>query len=159
MLPIKKILVPISGSDVSLSDVSLEALNYTSSLVRESDITVYLMTVIENNQSIYDAYEDQTLLAQRKLKTFSLVNGMLVEAEKKAKDMGMQSIITVANLGTPHQQITRMAADVKIDLIVMGTHGHSGITRLLAGSVTEEVIKTAPCPVVIVRPHEGLCHQ
>ena len=42
----------------------------------------------------------------------------------------------------------------KIDLIVMGTHGRSGMERLLVGSVAERVIRTAPCPVLTVRHPE-----
>lgn len=151
MPTIKKILVPIKSSDVSLSGESLEALSYVNALARESSITVYLMTVIDANKSIYDAYKDQITLAQRKSKTFALANNRLEEAEQQAKNMGIKNIVRVTQLGKPHQRITKVAADIKIDLIIMGTHGHPRITRLFAGSVSDEVIMSAPCPVLVVR--------
>ena len=53
--------------------------------------------------------------------------------------------------GIPHQAITRAARSKRADLIVMGTHGRSGLPRLFLGSVAERVVATAPCPVLTVR--------
>ncbi len=53
--------------------------------------------------------------------------------------------------GKPFVEITNYARQHDIDLIVMGTHGRGGISHLLLGSVTENVIRTAPCPVLTVR--------
>jgi len=158
MLPIKKILVPIDVSDVSLSELSMKALSWASSFATESCSTVYLIAVIENIQSMYDAYEEENVLGQRKSEALVRVNEILDEAEKQAKDMCIQCIVRVVQLGVPYQKIIEVAADEKIDLIVMGTHGRTGITRLLAGSVTEEVIRHAPCPVLVcptTHPHHN----
>jgi len=48
-------------------------------------------------------------------------------------------------------EILRAAQDLKADLIVMGTHGRTGLGRLLMGSVAEQVVRKAPCPVLTVR--------
>ena len=53
--------------------------------------------------------------------------------------------------GDPARAILRVAAEAGCDLIVMGTHGRSGLTRLLAGSVAEQVLRQAPCPVLTVK--------
>jgi nucleotide-binding universal stress UspA family protein len=53
--------------------------------------------------------------------------------------------------GVPASQITRAAKSQRADVIVMGTHGRTGFTRLLLGSVAERVVGTAPCPVLTVR--------
>jgi nucleotide-binding universal stress UspA family protein len=53
--------------------------------------------------------------------------------------------------GVPASQITRAARSGRADMIVMGTHGRTGFTRLLLGSVAERVVGTAPCPVLTVR--------
>ena len=53
--------------------------------------------------------------------------------------------------GDPAQEILKAAADFNADVIVMGTHGTSGLTRLLVGSVAEKVMRKAPCPVLTVR--------
>jgi len=55
-------------------------------------------------------------------------------------------------LGDPRDVIDRVAEDIGADLIVMGTHGRRGVKRLLLGSVAEAVVRTAPCPVLTVRP-------
>jgi nucleotide-binding universal stress UspA family protein len=53
-------------------------------------------------------------------------------------------------VGDPHAQILALAADEGVDLIVMGTHGRTGATRLLLGSVAERVAREAGCPVMMV---------
>ncbi len=55
----------------------------------------------------------------------------------------------------PAETIVRYAEDEGIDLVVMGTHGKRGLRRLLIGSVTEEVVRTAPCPVFTIRAADG----
>lgn len=53
--------------------------------------------------------------------------------------------------GDPITMILKLAEDVKADVLVMGTHGSSGLLRLLVGSVAEGVMRKAPCPVLTVR--------
>jgi universal stress protein A len=54
-------------------------------------------------------------------------------------------------LGTATDQIVGAAVDYGSDLVVMGTHGRTGLEHLLLGSVAEQVIRLAPCPVLTVR--------
>jgi nucleotide-binding universal stress UspA family protein len=53
--------------------------------------------------------------------------------------------------GDVGQEIVRMAHEIASDLIIMGTHGRTGLRRLLMGSVAEQVLRRAPCPVLTVR--------
>ncbi len=55
-------------------------------------------------------------------------------------------------VGIPSDEIVTAARDLHADLIVIGTHGRSGLSRVLFGSVTERVMRHAPCPVLTVRP-------
>ncbi len=55
-------------------------------------------------------------------------------------------------LGDAREVIDRVAEQVSADLIVMGTHGRRGIRRALLGSVAESVVRSAPCPVLTIRP-------
>jgi nucleotide-binding universal stress UspA family protein len=57
---------------------------------------------------------------------------------------------------TPAQGLTSLAAELAADLIVVGTHGRTGLTRLLLGSVAEGVVKHAPCAVLVVPPIRNL---
>ncbi len=54
--------------------------------------------------------------------------------------------------GDPSAAIVRLAKDEDVDLIVMGTHGRTGLLRMLMGSVAEAVVRRAPCPVLTFRP-------
>lgn len=58
---------------------------------------------------------------------------------------------SIMRTGTPHQEIVDLATEEGADLVVMGTHGRSGLNRVLIGSVTERVIRFVPCPVLTVR--------
>ena len=58
--------------------------------------------------------------------------------------------------GDPAAEIVRYSQDAAIDLIVMGTHGRTGLERLLVGSVTERVMREAPCSVLAVKLPRGL---
>ncbi len=81
------------------------------------------------------------------------------EKEGKAKLDGLLnedaraklSLTSYVGFGKPADQITEYAAKNGIDLIVMGTHGRSGLEKMWLGSVTEKVLRQAGCPVLVVR--------
>jgi len=64
------------------------------------------------------------------------------------------SVVAHAAMGAPARAIVDLAAELDADLIVVGTHGRRGIRRALLGSVAEEVVRTAGCPVFAVRPKD-----
>lgn len=68
-----------------------------------------------------------------------------------AKTAGARASGILLDVGVPAQQIARLAKSRRVDLIVMGTHGRTGLTRALLGSVATRVIAIAPCPVLTVR--------
>ena len=70
-----------------------------------------------------------------------------------AKEKGI-SVRTFVRTGSPYQGIVDLATDERADLVVMGTHGRSGMSRILLGSVADRVIRLAPCPVLTVRKPE-----
>ena len=57
--------------------------------------------------------------------------------------------------GTSYYKIVEVAEAAKVDLIVMATHGRTGFSHLFMGSVAERVVRTAPCPVLTIRPTGG----
>lgn len=67
-----------------------------------------------------------------------------------ARPQGM-TVRTIVRTGSAHEAIVNLATDERAELIVMGTHGRTGLNRLLLGSVTDRVIRFAPCPVLTVR--------
>jgi len=70
--------------------------------------------------------------------------------EFKPPDESIRSEYLVVD-GEPAEEIVHMAQDRHCDLIVMGTHGRTGLSRLLMGSVAEEVVRKAPCPVLTLK--------
>jgi nucleotide-binding universal stress UspA family protein len=57
-------------------------------------------------------------------------------------------------VGSPYRKIIDMAEDEQVDLIVMATAGRTGFSHLIVGSIAERVVRTAPCPVLTIRPRE-----
>jgi nucleotide-binding universal stress UspA family protein len=74
-----------------------------------------------------------------------------VDSIEQVRTAGLRPAL-VAEEGRVHETIVKCAAALPADLLVMGTHGRSGFDRLLFGSVTEKVLRTAPCPVLTVPP-------
>jgi len=65
-----------------------------------------------------------------------------------------KKVVRATRSGSPYIEIVSYAADNDIDLIVMSTHGRSGLPHVLLGSVAEKVVRKAGCPVLTVRPDE-----
>jgi len=68
--------------------------------------------------------------------------------------IGKTPVIKKTLDGSAFLEIIRYAHDNDIDVIVMGTHGYSGLTHLVMGSIAEKVVRGAPCPVLTVHPEE-----
>jgi hypothetical protein len=82
----------------------------------------------------------------------SIVDGFL----EHEYPLGVHEIIVHVTLGTPAAGIVSLAAELDADLIVLGTHGRKGLTHLILGSVTGEVMRRAPCGVFVIRPRDFL---
>jgi nucleotide-binding universal stress UspA family protein len=72
-------------------------------------------------------------------------------AKQKAVEAGVANVEVVMSEGAPFTEIVRVAREQNSDLIVIATHGRSGIKHALLGSVTEKVVRKAPCAVLAVR--------
>ena len=59
--------------------------------------------------------------------------------------------------GNPYEEIVNAAKELGVDLIVIGSHGYTGLGRLLVGSTADRVLQCAPCPVLVVK--DQLVHQ
>jgi nucleotide-binding universal stress UspA family protein len=77
--------------------------------------------------------------------------GELERAGLAAAKVYPRQVIGHLRLGDPAHEILQRAAQLSADLIVVGTHGRTGLKRLLVGSVAEVVVRRASCPVVVVR--------
>jgi universal stress protein A len=143
MKPIKKILVP-----VDFSECSDEAMQYAAMIARRLNARVVLVHVIQ--PFTYGMTETFNLVDHyTALKT--IAGPLLDQAGKKLSTQGV-SVETDLLSGPAHHEILQKAGRVKADLIVMGTHGRTGLEHFLLGSVAEKVVRLSPCPVLSVRP-------
>jgi nucleotide-binding universal stress UspA family protein len=142
----KTILLP-----VDLGEGSDEALDYAVELARALDARVHLLHVvgipamgvpemgITYNATMMDGMMADDLHALERM----------IAKHKDACDLGEPMVKS----GDPRDAINEAAKELGADLIVMATHGRHGISRVLLGSVTESVVRTAPCPVLTVKQH------
>jgi universal stress protein A len=136
---------------VDFSPSSREALEVAARIARESNASLVLAHVWEPSQFAVGA--DFGLSPQVVQALFDTQEAELAKWRTKAKELGVKEIATCMRTGAPWDQIVAAARDDQlIDLIVMGTHGRSGLARLFVGSVASRVVSTSPCPVMTVRP-------
>ena len=87
-----------------------------------------------------------------------LVKQLKADAERKMDELlkavgcSIQGVVCASEEGAPFVQIIRYAKEHDIDLIVMGTHGRTGLSHMMMGSVAERVVRKATCPVLTVPP-------
>ncbi len=80
------------------------------------------------------------------------VDELLGSWKKEAEQLGAPKVSATKAIGVPFVEIVRFAREGSFDLIIMGTHGRTGLKHALLGSVAEKVVRKAPCPVLTVRP-------
>jgi nucleotide-binding universal stress UspA family protein len=91
-----------------------------------------------------------------------ITTGEIVAAARKRLDAASQEaralfagrIVGHLTAGSAWKQILQVALDVQADVVLVGTHGRSGLKRMLLGSVAEAVVRKASCPVIVVRPKD-----
>lgn len=143
---IKRILVPID-----FSDCARKALQYALPLAQEHEATLTLLYAVPpvypvNELEIPDYAAYQTTMQVRGEKELR----RWVEEEVR----GAVPADCLVRQGTPELQIIEAARTLPADLIIISTHGRTGLKHVLLGSVSERVIRRAPCPVLVVRERE-----
>jgi len=143
-----KILCP-----VDFSPGSRAALREAAELARESGASLELVCVSEVTawQSMVDFQLVPEVIQQA---TFS-EESELAKWKAEAAQLGVKDVSSRRLVGVPWDQIVAAARDDRaIDLIVMGTHGRTGLGRALLGSVAEKTVRHAPCAVLVVRRND-----
>jgi len=102
-------------------------------------------------------YSESAFAAERVREVYASgrkwVEDQLARWQANAQQEGL-TVKTLLRAGVAHEEIVAAARDEGADLIVIGTHGYGGVDRLLLGSVTDRVLRLAPCPVLGVRRPE-----
>lgn len=147
MVQIRKILFP-----TDFSDHSVHALTYAVSFAESFKTEIHVLHIVD------EAYQYWMAMGPGALPVGPPPDEMLALSKKEMdkfvglKLVGVKFPITkMVLVGRPFMEIIRYARDEKIDMIVMGTHGRSGLRHAILGSVTERVVRKAPCPVLTIR--------
>ncbi len=144
----KKILVPLDGSELAEA-----ALGEASVLAEAFGGEIVLVGVLDLAAGMYDVYAEAFDPVDLRQHLERFLQGALERAGAELEARGFQAR-RVLRVGVPHEEIAALASEERVDLVVMTTHGRRGLSHLLLGSVTEKVIRTAPCPVLVIRPVE-----
>jgi nucleotide-binding universal stress UspA family protein len=144
---IKSILAPID-----FSDASVKALTYATSLAAQYGAKVTLLYVVEP-LGVPDFVRAFPLMMEND-EVVATCKSKLVKLARKSGVPAKLIENVVVRQGRPYHEITEAARTLKVDMIVISTHGYSGVAHALLGSVTERVVRDAPCPVLVVRENE-----
>jgi len=153
-LTYERILVPIDFSEHSKRTIS-----YAMRTASRHGSTIYLLHVFQIPDYVVSPY------ARRKQNSAE-VQSQLGAAEQEARENLEVFAQELSNrgikvqpylrVGYPFDEIVLMANHFNVDLIIIGSHGRGGISRLLVGSTAERVVEHAPCPVLVVKgPRHG----
>jgi universal stress protein A len=143
---LQTILVP-----VDFSSFSSKALDYAVAFARQFGATIVLVHVVE--PLVYpENYMAVPAVSQ------DINDSLMKAAEEKLATQreGVDSdrVKVMTRLGRPYVEITDAARELEADLIIIATHGHTGLKHVLLGSTAERVVRHAPCPVLTVRHSE-----
>lgn len=145
MTPIKTILVP-----VDFSPQSAAAVDFAIDLAPRYGASIELLYVYELlGNALPEHYA--LISPDQEAQVIGRFRQQLDSERERAEAAGVGSLEATLLMGSAREQIVSHAIDKKHDLIVMGTHGRTGLSHLLLGSVAESVLRRSPCPVATVR--------
>jgi universal stress protein A len=149
-LKVKNVLIPID-----FSDPSRKAFYIGLKLARMFDATVYVLHVVEPIAS-FDSGEDMEKQAEEVKRVEEGVKRRVNELFQIGglKEVDRRKVKVEIRGGKPYMEILRFAYHNDIDLIVMGSHGHTGVKHMLIGSQTERVVRRAHCMVLTIKPDD-----
>lgn len=149
-----RILVPLDGSplaEVALPHAAAVARRFEASITL---IQVVSITPVATSVSPLAGSGTEAILAMEALEASEeAARDYLGQVAKRPELEGIPVQVEVAR-GSPAQEIIRRAHQGDIDLIVMSTHGRSGLVRLVFGSVADQVLRQAGVPILLIRPKQ-----
>ena len=142
---IKKVLVPID-----FSDYSKNSLRYAVNFAKQFNAEIYLIYVLEPVIYPPDFSMGQIAIPSINAEWDERAREELENLAKTEIPEGV-NVKTILKNGKPFLEIIDTASEENIDLIIIATHGHSGVEHILFGSTAEKVVRKAPCPVLTLR--------
>jgi universal stress protein A len=148
MIAMKKIIVPID-----FSEYSKKSLRYAVEFATSFQSEILLIYVIEPVTYPADFSFGQIALPMAETEVRQRAEAQLEKLIETAIERRVSARAFV-RAGKPSAEIVRLAGDESADLIIIATHGHTGVEHVLFGSTAERVIRKAPCPVLSIREKE-----
>lgn len=145
-IQIKKVLVACDFSDCAAA-----ATPYACEIAAKFQAELHLLHTLESHVSGTPQFVMGLALPHLVLESKAAAEKSLAELLEPGWSVGL-NVVCAAREGTPASEIVRYAGDNQIDLIVLATHGRTGLSHVVMGSVAESVVRTAPCPVLTIRP-------
>ena len=145
---LKQILVPID-----FSDCSRMALRYAVPVAERFGAELLLLYVIQTNALPAELGYVPSEIKRAGIRSAQTALEEFAQRTEQALGTHFVRKTTVRN-GIPWQEITAAAQALDVDLIILSTHGYTGIKHILMGSTAERVVQHAPCPVLVVRARE-----
>jgi len=142
---LRRILVP-----VDFSDCSKKALQYAVPFARQFEATLVLLHVVQPYLPVPEMGTVDVALMETQMRAGG-IKGLAAMKESLAGEVPVETELRVGN---PQIEITRAVRDLGADLIILSTHGRSGLAHIFMGSVAERVVRHSPCPVLVVRERE-----
>jgi universal stress protein A len=149
MIDLHRILVP-----TDFSKHSHNALTYAVAFAEKFGAELYLLHVVQDLALFLPDAVTSTPPLVMPVDQITAASRTALERVVREQGLGHLTVHPEVIEGTPFAEIIRFAREKDVDLIVMGTHGHTGLAHVLLGSVTEKVVRKAPCPVLTVRHPE-----
>ena len=146
MIPPRNILVA-----TDFSEPSLAALRCGREFARTYGATLHVMYVADSATERYSGDPFVALPPELQADIENAAKNQLDRLVTDADRRELRAIVVLRTATSPAAAIVAYAQASEIDMIVMGTHGRGGLSHLLLGSVADRVVRTAPCPVVVIR--------
>jgi universal stress protein A len=145
-MEIRRILAP-----TDFSELSKQGFKSAFELAEVFGAQLLLLHVVDPPpypvEGIVPSHLGATLLDDLERQASNELAQMLSETQGSKVDVARRVVV-----GIPYRKIVEVADEEKSDLVVMTTHGRTGLSHLVMGSVAEKVVRTAPCPVLTIRP-------
>jgi nucleotide-binding universal stress UspA family protein len=139
---------------VDLSDESIAALRTARALADARGATLAVVHVLANIGDVQPFFPQAYGINATNLLELERLAGEALEL-RLAEVEGCASVERFVELGAPYAEIVRRAEAWNADLLVIGSHGRTGLSRAMLGSVAEHVVRAAHCPVLVSRPSRG----
>jgi universal stress protein A len=143
---IQKIMVPVDFSENSRKSVS-----YAEAFARQFNASLVFLHVVQVNYAYGEFGALDFTRLEREMRDGAQKELAALIQRQAGTGLKAESLVRE---GSPARVIAETARELRVDLLIISTHGYTGLKHVLMGSIAEQVVRYAPCPVLVVRLQE-----